>query len=1259
MQRNGLRFIDEMSFYGTGMWGLEISDNFISVLNANSFYGLERTLRELNLRGNRLTAVPSACLRTLQKVRHLNLGYNLINEIKAGDFPENLRLTLRSLSMGHNSLNFIDHYAFKNLRSLEQLDLSANNIHFIHELAFIQAPITADGSSGEELLALSSLNLAENRLKKIPFEAIKNITYLKVLDLRENLISTTFDLLFKDKRLSLQELHLEGNRIEHLPESAFENFIRINETYLSYNPINRVDDGAFKHVKIHSIHLDACGLRNVSPNAWVHLENDLKMIDLSLNDLQPHTKNSAILYNDSFNNLENLRTFILNENAVNYRLSPLSLASSQYSLQELSLKSDPQSIRQSFSPIRYEMQFSSVRRLSLTKLKEAKKLTKNDLLGYGGHNLEVVDLSGSGIEEIAWDAFNAAPSIRTLNLSMNYIQKVNSDVLKPLSRTLQVLDLREAFSTRTLHCDLFNSLHSLSTLNLNDNDLHSLSWPSYCFNELRKLKLLSLDFNALRTLNSDLFKSLTSLVYLFLSYNKITTIASETFNEMENLLLLDLSYNHIRRIKSQAFSNLNSIQTIDLEGNDIDTIDYEAFVNLPRLKKLNLSFNKLKNMHFSIFDQVGTLSTFRFDVSHNELNAYTEVDRSVELMPSSTNSVEYCDFSNNNISFINSSYFDSIRSTLTQLTLSHNSLPGLTAQTVSRLKQLQRLLLDNNRIRSVSPFAFQSEPNLQIIDMSVNAIRELPSNVFEENSNLRILNLSRNELRGLSDDVFLRNVHLEILDVSHNRLTMLPYHSLKPVSGTLRVFICSNNQIDYIRGDEVKALFERLLVLDVSNNQIKQLSPNAFNEFRQLISLDLSSNPLNEIDDRTFDTLHKTLQHLNLARLKLRGVPLLNLHSLTKLNLSGNCISYIHSVSLRNASQLYELDLSNNLFTSVPNNIWHLLPRLRFLDISGNLIQSLTNDSFIGLEKLEELRIKNLSLHYLQYGALRPIYLLKVLHISLYQNIKHFSIGGLLLDNSGVRELHIDANVSRVHKNVLHFGDSKLAKKLCKIRITGKAIKSIDDELLAIIESNTLDLSIRETNVSSLLTNIFSNLGAARNLLLDLRDNSLSTISDVLYASPYFSRVNQSNRVLQRITCNNRFSFPTREKVRSLDVRSVYLSNNAWLCDCKLAWIRDWFKQIKHETVRLMFARSSFANNYNNSLESLEERQNELRSIIEDLRVTRCRKSRKSLLDVFRKELRDCRRSRNTNKAFSVVAQSISLLCLLCSSLLILSFVYL
>lgn len=257
-RRNGLRKVEDRSFVGTGISRLEISGNLLAgSLGLHVFTGLERTLRELNLQANKLTAIPRSSMSRLQRLKELNLNNNLIAELRGEhDFPPNLRSSLKTLSLAGNSLTYVDQYSFRVLTALQHLDLSANNIFALNEMTFSQGndfvpspplsvtslPATPEETEGspynnyrpgggggrgappdasspssfapsQPLPQLESLNLANNRLSKIPFEAIHNLSSLKVLDLRSNLISATSDIIdYKGRKLSLQQLHLDLNR---------------------------------------------------------------------------------------------------------------------------------------------------------------------------------------------------------------------------------------------------------------------------------------------------------------------------------------------------------------------------------------------------------------------------------------------------------------------------------------------------------------------------------------------------------------------------------------------------------------------------------------------------------------------------------------------------------------------------------------------------------------------------------------------------------------------------------------------------------------------------------------------------------------------------------------------------------------------------------------------------------------------------------------------------------------------------------------
>ena len=255
-KKNGLRKVADRSFFGTGISRLEISENLLAgSLGPHVFTGLERTLRELNLQANKLTSIPRSSMSRLQRLKELNLNNNLIAELRGEhDFPPNLRSSLKTLSLAGNSLTYVDQYSFRVLAALQHLDLSANNIFALNEMTFSQGndflpssplsvtslPATPEESEGspynnyrpgggggpappdspsssfapsQPLTQLESLNLGNNRLRKIPFEAIQNLSSLKVLDLRSNLISATSDIIdYKGRKLSLQQLRLDLNR---------------------------------------------------------------------------------------------------------------------------------------------------------------------------------------------------------------------------------------------------------------------------------------------------------------------------------------------------------------------------------------------------------------------------------------------------------------------------------------------------------------------------------------------------------------------------------------------------------------------------------------------------------------------------------------------------------------------------------------------------------------------------------------------------------------------------------------------------------------------------------------------------------------------------------------------------------------------------------------------------------------------------------------------------------------------------------------
>ena len=1138
LNKNGLRKIEDRSFYGTGISRLEISDNMISSLSSTSLIGLERSLRELNLRNNKLTSIPRSALDRLQRLRELNLSHNLISEIRGEiDFPLNLLSTLKFLDLSSNSLTSLDQYSFQMLASLQSLDLSSNNIFVLNQMTFHASSPIELGSVGMASSSnrtsfgppsLEYLNLSDNRLDKIPFSTIHNLSSLKVLDLSSNIISSTSDIIdYVGRGLVLSQLHLQDNRIMILSEDAFENFAQIDQLFLSYNPIDVIEDNAFRNLQISLLDLRGCKLSKVGPYSWSGLERQLKYLDLSLNQLGSASSfNEEIFFNDSFNNLEVLTGFKMD--GASLVLSPLSLLSSQYSIQDLSLKYPP-NFSPSFNPVKYEMHFPSVRRLSLGRFSYGTKVTRSDLLGFGDYNLEEVDLSDSNLEEITGDAFESTPSLKMLNLSKNRIRRIDPNSFRVLGRSLSSLNINNGLRMRTFPCTILAPLNSLINLNLMNNDIDSFSRPEDCFNSLIHVQNVALDFNSLKSLSTDLFKPLSSeLVSLSLSFNKITQIDSGTFNELDSLQSLDLSYNHIRKLETLSFANLRNIRSINLEGNDIEIMDVETFYYLPKMERLKLSFNRIKVFSLHHFDQVGSLSTLTLSLDHNLISgngidgatgegSMTPISSSAEgggdfleeSLPIRVNSIEVLDLSHNNLTSLNSTLLDPLRNSLTQLRLDHNQIGNITSNILTGFRHLQLLNMSRNRIELIHPDAFLDDTSLQIIDLSENRISDLLTDTFRDNVHLRVLNLNGNELRAVPENTFSANHELEAVFFSRNRLSNVPASSVRSVSSNLRILDCSFNNIHFLRNEELESTsFTRLLDLNLSHNQIKSLPETIFTDFSSLESLDLSFNPIRVVSDSLFDGVSQSLQELDMSHAFLKSIPMLNLPSLKKLDLSFNSISAPNSISLTNISSLELLDLSGNRLNIIPNNLWHHLTKLRFLSVSHNPIHVLQEDSFVGLDRLEELRMENLTrLTSIAPKVLYPVYSLKSLSIFSPPSSSlpsTFNVLTMIEDVHSLRSLtlYIQGMEIMINKRGGEQMTAKFPFKLQQIHLVGvgglNRLRRIEEGFLSssLSSSHSFELSITGTNITSLPGNAFPS--KIRKLRLDLRNNLLSSLPDLL-----------------------------------------------------------------------------------------------------------------------------------------------------------------
>lgn len=151
--------------------------------------------------------------------------------------PENwrgLENSLQILRLGRNAIEKLPADAFAGLTYLEILDLRENNLKEIDPSVF------RDG-----MAHLTYLYLNDNQLTHVPYAQLSLLKRMKVLDLSYNRISemlqTQQETENRAVQMSLDILRLDCNQIESLAHDDFQHFFKINHTYLSGNPLTIIE----------------------------------------------------------------------------------------------------------------------------------------------------------------------------------------------------------------------------------------------------------------------------------------------------------------------------------------------------------------------------------------------------------------------------------------------------------------------------------------------------------------------------------------------------------------------------------------------------------------------------------------------------------------------------------------------------------------------------------------------------------------------------------------------------------------------------------------------------------------------------------------------------------------------------------------------------------------------------------------------------------------------------------------------------------
>lgn len=1008
---------------------------------------------------------------------------------------------------GGNGLILPPIKTFSKLRKLVWLDLGDNRISHI--------------SSNYLPRSLVTIDLSRNIFVELPINVLEHLHDLKVLSVRDNLITKVADIRLANK-LRLEKLDISSNAIETLPAYLFNGSVHVKAINFGKNFIGAIPADAFRNLGTVHMVLAFNQIENISEGGFNGLENTLEYLDLEHNLLKEFPK--------AMETLNRLRYLYLTSNEISEMdvvpstMRVLSLAANNFT-------SVPSASLQACTDLSYL-------NIGYNKIAE---IDENCFVDWG-EQLQTLLLRNNKITRLNYGSFNGLESIKEISLSFNDIHYVYPNVFENISRTLKILELSFGIYRDDFPTEQFKCLTELMWLGLDNNNLKVISDES--LTTLKELTYINLAFNRIMVLPRNIFIAEVhkSLAEVDLSYNTIATIYTNTFDSLINLRIISLSSNRITALERNSFYNMPQLAYIDLTHNLLQNVSESVFTFLPGLIRLDLMFNNLRYLTLKMFKHVSNETMpLRLNISHNRLEVLDG-----EL--SSFLFVHLLDARSNSLTDVQG--VKHLGYSLRRLYLSDNNLSMLNNHAFGDLEFLEILDLAHNNLSQIRRRAFQGLNNLQRLDISHNHIEQLQPDQFSNLRKLRVLNLAHNKLRSLPREIFL-NTRVEYLDLSHNYLSMWPVTAFSDIGFTLRSIQISANSIEYLEPNMFLNT-QFLYNLNISKNKLVVIPDNTFAYLNNLTQLDLSHNPL--VTTNLKEIFHHTP---NLRQLHMRAMGLYNMPSittslvhLTELDVSQNHLLEISP--LQRMRNLHVLKIAQNKIANVSILTDRLPSSLRFLDLSRNPIKKLAAQDFNRIRRLEELHMNDVELsgssnsgsNVVAGGANSGIAFARLKNLKSFHFDAQPHFGDVVEHLTALHSLHIQANDAVFDNDIL----IKLQNhsKLNFIEITGRKLVTImPNAFIGLSHNHRLHLRIHHTQINDFPPTIFYALKSIPHLTIDVSNNRVTALAP----DSFYPNASSWDAV------------GTRSIIGGLDTY-----NNPMQCECGLVWLGHWQRRWLRET---------------------------------------------------------------------------------------------
>ncbi|CRL04386.1 CLUMA_CG017477, isoform A [Clunio marinus] len=198
---------------------------------------------------------------------------------------------------------------------------------------------------------------------------------------------------------------------------------------------------------------------------------------------------------------------------------------------------------------------------------------------------------------------------------------------------------------------------------------------------------------------------------------------------------------------------------------------------------------------------------------------------------------------------------------VTSLQFSKSVLENLNSKIFQSLNQLEKLMLNRNSIKTVSPFPRLM--NLKKLFLAYNEIEMITRETFVNLPAVILLTLEQNKIFYIDFEAFVENKHLEELNLNRNMLNWL-HPEIFTHNRMLKEISLNYNLFETIP-ENIFSEIENLKVLRLHGNLLTTLSKDVFRQNKKLQWLELGDNRLKFINTNTFYNL-SNLQLIDLSR---------------------------------------------------------------------------------------------------------------------------------------------------------------------------------------------------------------------------------------------------------------------------------------------------------------------------------------------------------------------------------------------------------